>query len=490
MITWMQNNNRYLVITIWIATIAFIGAGFVGWGSVNFGSSASSIAKVGDISIPIKKYNFNYSNLYAQKAKELNGKFDKKQAQELGLGKAVLRNLINEAMLLNFAKEYGIVATDKEIGLEIASYNAFKDKNGVFNKSIYDNFLRSRAMKAKDFEAILRDDIIIRKVLKLINIKPLKLEKDAIGSTLNIADKIKYKIIKSSDVKVAVSDDELKKFWEKNKLNYMTKTKYNLDLLWTNAKDINITDSEIEKYYKENSFNYTDKSGKIKDLKDVRDLVINDLKLKKIKKEAAIDRSKFKKSKLKATESVTLEADDAKLPTDVWKTILNAKSGEFLKPKAVKDRYVTIHIKDIIKPRVMNFNEAKELAKKDFEALKKEKELEKLANVSMKNEANFDIEPKDYISLSKFQVLPQLTPQDSAVAIRAIFASSKKINSVKVSNGIVVYDIVEQKILDNNKTLNSMNSEITLIKNSELNSNLLKELASKYKTEVYVKDIK
>ena len=33
MITWMQRHKRWLVITIWISTIAFVGAGFVGWGS-------------------------------------------------------------------------------------------------------------------------------------------------------------------------------------------------------------------------------------------------------------------------------------------------------------------------------------------------------------------------------------------------------------------------------------------------------------------------
>ncbi len=32
MITWMQRHKKWLVITIWISTIAFVGAGFVGWG--------------------------------------------------------------------------------------------------------------------------------------------------------------------------------------------------------------------------------------------------------------------------------------------------------------------------------------------------------------------------------------------------------------------------------------------------------------------------
>ncbi|MCJ7766283.1 MAG: SurA N-terminal domain-containing protein, partial [Thiovulaceae bacterium] len=51
MITWMQRHRKYLVITIWISTFAFIGAGFVGWGQYSYGDKAGAVAKVGDVSI-------------------------------------------------------------------------------------------------------------------------------------------------------------------------------------------------------------------------------------------------------------------------------------------------------------------------------------------------------------------------------------------------------------------------------------------------------
>ena len=46
MITWMQRHKKWLIITIWISTIAFVGAGFVGWGAYDFGKSQGTIAKV------------------------------------------------------------------------------------------------------------------------------------------------------------------------------------------------------------------------------------------------------------------------------------------------------------------------------------------------------------------------------------------------------------------------------------------------------------
>ena len=490
MIGWMQKNNKYLVITIWIATIAFIGAGFVGWGSVNFGSKANSIAKVGEVNIPITKYSFNYNNLYSQEAQKYGGKFDKKEAEKLGLGKVVLKSLIDEALLLNFAKEYGIITTDKEVGLEVLSFSLFKDKSGAFNKDYYENFLRNRGLKAKDFERILRDQITVQKVIKLIDVKPIALEKEAMSTALKIADKIKYKIIKANDVNVTINDNELKSFWEKNKINYMSKKEYNLELLWTKAKDLNISDADIENYYKANSFNYTTKDGKVKELKDVKDLVVNDITLEKIKKQAAIERSRFKKGKLTATESVSIKEGDKKLTPKVWESIKNAKVGTYLKPKAIKNSYVTIHIKDVTEPKVMSFEEAKELAKKDLKVQKQQKELDKMVQNALKDGNNFDIEPKDYISLSKFQLLPKLQPQDSIVVTRSLFGSNKKVNSVKVSDGVVVYKVIEQKILDDNSSSNNLDNEIATVKSGELLANLLKDLSSKYTTEVFVKDIK
>ena len=490
MISWMQKNNKYLVITIWIATIAFIGAGFVGWGSVNFSSRANAVAKVGEVDIPISKYSFNYNNLYAQYAQKFGGKFDKKRAKELGLDKAVLSNLINEALLLNFANEYGIIVTDKEVALEIATFPSFKDKNGEFKKEFYEAFLRNRGLKAKDFEAIIKDELRVRKLLKLIDVKPMPLEREAMASTFKIADKIRYRVIKTKDINVTVDDKELKEFWESNKLNYLTKKEYNLDLLWTKAKDLNISDSEIEKYYKENSFNYVDKDGKVKDLKEVKDLVVKDITLKKLKKQAALDRSRFKKGKIKADESVVLKEGDKKLSPKIWSELKEAKESSYLKPKPMDKSYVTIYLKSVTKPRVMSFEEAKELVTKDYIAKKRDEKLASLTKEAIESKKDLNIEPKDYISLSNFQVLPNLTPQDSLVVNRQLFGSNKKVGSIKVSDGVMVYEIVEQKLLDNNSSSNTLNKEIATIKSNELTSNLLKELASKYNIEVYIKDLK
>ena len=56
MITWMQKHRKYLIVTVWISSIAFIAATMVGWGAYNFSSSASNVAEVGNIKISIDDF--------------------------------------------------------------------------------------------------------------------------------------------------------------------------------------------------------------------------------------------------------------------------------------------------------------------------------------------------------------------------------------------------------------------------------------------------
>ena len=490
MITWMQRHNKYLVITIWIATIAFIGAGFVGWGSVNFGTKSSSVAEVGDIPISKVKYQFTYSNLYNQYAQKLGANnFDREKAKALGLDKIVFRNLYNQALFLNMANEYGIIVSPEEIAAEIAKFEIFKDKSGQIDKKIYENFLRSRGLKAKDFEAIIEDDLKVAKLLKLIHVKPLPLEKDAMAATFKIADKIKYKILKMSDANVTVSEGELKKYWEKNRANYLTKTKYELELLYTKAKDTNYTLAELKKYYNENSFNYIDKEGKVIDFNSSIGSVKRDFTIKKLKKEAILERNRFKKGKLKATERVTLEEGDKKLPAEIWKALKDSKEGSFLKPKVIDNSYVTVHFVKRVAPQEKRFEEAKTVVAKEYKTRKQRELLNKEAEKEMKDPKGLTKSVKDFLTLSKFQTIDGLTPQESMKVIRYIFGSDKKVDKVNISDGVFIYKVTDQKLLENNNTIPTLDKEIASIKNGELDSNLFKVLASKYSLKVYVKGL-
>ncbi len=247
MISWMQKHNKYLVITIWIATIAFIGAGFVGWGSYQYGAKAGSIAKVGDIEITKAKFDMAYSDMYQRYNQMLQGKLDEKKAREMGLTQQAFSSIATQALLLNLAKKYGVIVSEKELADKLASIPAFQT-DGKFDKSVYEGYLKSRRLKAKTFEEAIHDETVIQKLFSMLDSDALPFEEEVIASAISIADKIAYKVISENDISINVDDSKLKSYWEAHKSNYMTPKKYQLDILWTESSDTNVSQKELEEF--------------------------------------------------------------------------------------------------------------------------------------------------------------------------------------------------------------------------------------------------
>jgi len=482
----MQKHNRYLVWTIWVATIAFIGAGFVGWGSYQFGSKASSVAKVGEIEIKKAKLDMVYSNIYNQYNQMMQGKLDEKRAKELGLVKQAFSTLVTQAKILNFAKEMGIVASDKEVANRLQAIKAFQ-KDGIFNREIYEGYLKNQRVKAKVFEATLREEITIDKTLALLETESLPLEKEAVFAAMNVADKIAYRVLTLSDINITEDEAEVKKYWETHKDNYITDKKYELDIVWTQSTTTPVTEKELEAYYQSHSFNYTDAEGKQLPFDIAKERVSRDLKLKKTKKSAQKSYIAFKKGELKSSERVTLPIDDSTLTPELWSEIREKAEGDILKPKIVADRYATVKIIQIIEPKVMHFEEAKEKVTKEYRLHAQKEGLLRLANATLKNFDETNTTVSDFITLEKHDNLKSLNSQESVQFLQKLFTSSEEKGTIHIPNKIIVYTIIDQKLLpmDENRT-NLIKNSVDQIKKRVFETNLLKLLDKRYSTEVYI----
>jgi len=486
MISWMQKHNKYLVWTIWVATIAFIGAGFVGWGTYNFGSKAGNVAKVGSIEIKQSQLNMAYSNIYSQYNQMMQGKLDEKKAKEMGLVKQAFAQLEVQAKLLNFAKEMGIVVSDKELADRLENIRSFQ-KDGVFNKEIYNAYLRSQRLKAKTFEATLRDELTIQKTLELLHTDVLPLEVETFSAAMNIADKLMYKVLGNNDVNITADDSELKAFWETQKENFMTPRMYKLSIVWTPTADAKVTEEEIKTFYDANSFNYTDATGKQLLFDQAKAQAEKDLKIKKSKKAAQKQYIAFKKGKIKSSETVTLPANDSTLSKALWVDILAKQNGDIIKPKVVDDKYATVKIEAVVEPAPMNFEEAKTEVTKLYMAQAKKKAMLKLAENTLATLNKSNAMVSDFVTLEKNDNLKMLNPQESLQFLQKLFTSSKEKGIISVSDKVVVYKIMDQKFLpaDENRT-DFVKQTVNQIKSRIFENNLIKMLDTKYPTEVYM----
>ncbi|HIE35376.1 MAG TPA: peptidylprolyl isomerase, partial [Campylobacterales bacterium] len=320
MISWMQKHKKWLIVTIWISTIAFVGAGFVGWGAYQYGAKAGSVAIVGDIKIDIKEFEQRYSNLYSYYAQIFKEEFDQKKAKEIGLEKEALNSLITEALLLNLAKDFGLIVLDEEMQEKIINTKEFQN-NGVFDKKLYIEVLRRAGMKPKDFENSIKKEILLSKLHDILKPVLTPLEFESFGASLFMADKIKYKVLTKNDVDIKYTQDELKKFWQDHKNNYLTEPMYEISIVWVEPKDYNISKDELIKFYEENKIKFKKSNGKIKSFEEAKDEVRDLLILRKRKKEALKKYIEFKKGKIKESTKLTLSIKNSAIPSNIMEEI-------------------------------------------------------------------------------------------------------------------------------------------------------------------------
>jgi len=446
-ISWMQRHKKWLIVTIWISTIAFVGAGFVGWGSYNYGKSDGAVAVVGDKEVPLSDLQNEYSSLYSQYQNIFGEKFNQEMAKQMGLEQAALQRVVNKYLVLNYADELGLMITDEEFAKEIVKIQAFF-KDGKFDKDTYLLVLKQNRRTAAEFEAQLKQDLLITKVNNIFNLKLEDNEIANIATLLFAEDKVSVKVIDGDKINVTPSVDELKKYYDKNKNNYKSKKGYLISY------------TKIE-----------NEDGKDK---------------KAMKKVALKQYLALKKSKEQFVNTKTLYEDSAFVEKEDLNKIIKAESSEVLKPIYKDNQYYIIRKDKNIEPQILPFKEAKSLVNKDYIASKKAEILNEKAKELAKNfVAEEDL---GYISRNKNISVKGLDANQASTLQEHIHTSNKPINFVNVGgNKVVVYKITDTKFNPyDEKTKDLVVSTISNYKAGAISSGLLEKLQNKYDVKTYL----
>ena len=484
MITWMQRHKKYLVVTIWVATIAFIGAGFVGWGAYDLNSDrATAVAKVGDRKVSVQEFQLAYANYYNFYNNMLGGTLTKEKADQMGLEKLVMQAIINEALILNYADEIGLRVLDEEVKEAIVNDKNFQE-NGVFNKEKYYRVVKQTGISPKDYENNLKKALLLEKIQKALNLKPTSLEEQVFASAMFMKDRLAVDIIEVSSNEIKIDENELKKYWEAHKANYLTTKSYTLETIKIDLSDKPVDEKELKSYYDEKKYNYKDKDGKIKSFEKAYDDLLIDFKLKKAKREALETYLLFKKSKMNPTGSITIKEDDKNFPVE---KLQKARVGEVLKPIKQRDGYMVVRIASVNEPTPKPFKEAKEEIYNELKNQKITKVLKQRAEARLNLFNGKDI---GFVSRdSKKRVLSLSEPQ-SVEFINYVFDNNKLKGYKIIGNKAVLYKILEQELLVDDKLKlykDLVDKSINQTKQAILNQNLINELKKRYEIEQYYK---
>ncbi len=488
MITWMQRHKKYLIITIWISTIAFVGAGFVGWGQYSYGDKAGAVAKVGNVEITMGELQKTYSNLYGQYNKMFQGNFDEEKAKSFGLQSQALKQLTDQALIINLAHSYDLEISDEELLAELKTQDYFF-KDGVFNKEIYKQVLGRNNMSIKEYEVDVKKQLLIQKTLKLLPVNASANELNIINTILNIADKINYKILNDNKINIDTSDASLKPYWETKKQNFMSEVGYEVKYIKQARLSNKYEESKISEHYIANKTHFKDVDGKILPLEGAKSSVIIELNDKATKDAALRAYIAYKKGKLPADIEIStanISASNNPYGAEVLQKISKLSlTSPYLKPIIVNDEYYTFMLVKTNPSKVKSFQEAKKDILPMFVQEQKRAQLQELAKNSV---ATFNGTTTDFITNTDAAKLTNMEFTQANEFLLALFSSKEKRDFISLTDGsVVLYNILEQKLL--NKTNTNDNNPIVKIKSAMFNEGLIKNLQNKYKTEIFIEGL-
>ncbi|RQW89060.1 MAG: peptidylprolyl isomerase [Geobacter sp.] len=282
-----------------VIVLSFVGTIFLIWGTGEEGLQGSSYAvKVNGESIPYDEYLKNYERA-KDSLQQIYGQPVTPEIEKLlNLRKSTLENLINSALIRQEAKKMGIKVSNDELVDAISKIPYFQ-KDGVFDKNLYDQVLKMNHITTRNFENGIREDLAISKAGKTIAAKATLSDQDLLEYFKKTNDKIELQYVSFSPTEVrksvSVTDQELTSYLQQHQKEFKTQEEIKLDYLLLNpAKllaSLTISDEEIQTYYQKNIDRYQGKSGI--------------LPLEEVKERAKEDALKFKAAK-QAYETVAL----------------------------------------------------------------------------------------------------------------------------------------------------------------------------------------
>lgn len=483
MITWMQKHKKYLVITIWISTIAFVGAGFVGWGAYDLNTNrATSVARVGDTNVSIQDFQEKYTQIYNYYNNMMSGNLNKEVADQLGIENLALNAAINDALLINFAKDLGLQANKDDILQQIIQDPNFSE-NGVFKKELYLSMLKNANIEPREYEKSLEKAVIINKLSNAISLDVAPIDIELFSAAFFSKDRVKIEVIGVDDSDIKIDQEELKKFWDKTKDNYKSKTQYSLNIVEIPINIDDMTEQELKEFYSQNSANYKDENDKILDFEKAKDKAKKDLAIQKSRSEALKKYIAVKKGELIPNKSMTIDNGSAVFNLDEIKDL---KVGDTIKPVLNNDTFIVAKISKITPPQNLTFEEAKQEVYQIYKIQKAQEILQQKAKQAMEN---FNPKQDIWISRDSNETIQGLSKSESLEFAKKLFESNKQKAYVIVGDKAVIYKIVEQKLLDkvsdNYKALVEQNAKT--LKNNELLQDLTAQLKKRYKIEEYLK---
>jgi peptidyl-prolyl cis-trans isomerase D len=297
MLKTMRKNVKALKPTLWIIIATFIIAIFAIWGGAGrLGETdkAGALATIGRQRISSDTY-FQTLRQRLEAMKREYKQLDRSLIQQLNVPQQVLQQIVEQALLLQVARDMKLGATDEEVRDRIVSYPVFQKDGRFIGFEEYKQVLDWNRIPLAEFENGLKNEIAVTKVVQILTAGIAVSDEEVWANyrKQNESAKIEYLVAETDKIEVAEQPDAaaVQAFFEKDKARYRIPETRTADYIFFKTddlkKEIKVDPAEIEKYYRDNlsqfrdpekirvsriwlPFSATDKAAVLAEAEDVR----------------------------------------------------------------------------------------------------------------------------------------------------------------------------------------------------------------------------
>ena len=236
-----------------IVFVAFYGGNQIG------DRTTSEVAMINGEPISQREFAAEYQRTIERYREMLKGQLTEEMIKGLNLKGNIVENLVQKKLVLQEAQSLGLLATDDDVARQLAQVPEFQVA-GRFNKERYLQLLRANRLQPAQFEEDQRDQITLQRLYNII-IDSVQVSDAEVRERYRLdQEKINLRFVKLSvndfASQVKLTEDEIKKFYERNKESFKEPLKVQVEYLTYPfeqfSADTQVSAKEIEEYYQNN----------------------------------------------------------------------------------------------------------------------------------------------------------------------------------------------------------------------------------------------
>lgn len=252
-----------------VIVLSFVGTIFLIWGKGDEGLSDSGYAvKVNRESISYKEFAQNYERMKNSIQQMYGQPMTPEVEKQIGLRKMVIDNLVTTTLVKQEAKKMGIKVSDEEVIADISKMPYFQ-KNGAFDKQLYEQVLKANRLTPGAFEDAKRKELMLEKARKSIMDAVKVSDQDARQAYARKHDRLNLQFVSFAPAEVQkevkATDQEMNDFLKRNEKEFRTREEISLSYVLVTpektASKVAVSAEEIQTFYQKNIDRYQGKEG-------------------------------------------------------------------------------------------------------------------------------------------------------------------------------------------------------------------------------------